>query len=141
MSGAAAHALILAADHLEALDRAATTAQDGWLGYSDCPAEQPRGQIFAGPMDEHGYRTGSVCSWSEDDENSHVMSQADMDLICTLRSVAAPLAQWLRTLAARYDALGVGNARSEALRAAGEQMIDGLPQALDVAHAILGVAR
>ena len=49
-----------AADHLEVLDRTATTAQDGWLGYSDCPAEQPRGQIFAGPKDEHGYRTGSV---------------------------------------------------------------------------------
>ena len=94
MAESTADLLRRAADLLAGMDRLATPKD--WQGLSDQPGKQPRGMIYAGPRDEHGYRTGSVCSWSEDDENGQVMSQADMDLICTLRETAAPLADWLR---------------------------------------------
>lgn len=85
--------LLRAADRLDELDRGASPLD--WNGYSDILNGQPRGEIFCGPRVD-GYRTGSVCSWSVDDENSDPMSQADIDLVCALRPVAAPLAAWLR---------------------------------------------
>ena len=110
-----------AADLVERLEKAASPTD--WCGYSDCPTDQPRGEIFCGPRDEWGYRTGSVCSWSEDDENGKVMSQTDVDLVSVLREAAAPLVAWLRSAAEAAPEIGDD------------------PRALAVARAILGEAK
>lgn len=91
----AAETLRRAAAHVAHLNRAATTAEDGWT-YYDLP--DGRAELCTGPMPD-GYRTGAACTWEEGDDGAR-LSAEDATLICTMRAVAAVLGPALQAAAA-----------------------------------------